>query len=289
MRFRDVALRRILLPSIVGAILISLFVPSVDLVAAPQQSDRGVDVDRALKNFPDASWYDEDTVEFVPPRLDEFHDNPLRTEAEAVKPTVEQAADWDFWPDWNFSGSQYGAELLSTLFYIFTTLLVIAIVALIVWFIVREFAPGLRRLPKLGDGDEIKIDPKKVVDLPFEAKPEMGNDPLAAVRRLMAGDNYDAAIIFLYGYMLLALDQHRHIYLQKGKTNRMYLRELTGAEMRRILELAILAFEDSFFGKHPLSKDRFMEVWQELDLFHACVRRGKTDVAPTAALTGAPA
>jgi hypothetical protein len=119
----------------------------------------------------------------------------------------------------------------------------------------------------------VEIDLARVEELPFEVR-AAALDPLSEAQRLMRSGNYDAAIVYLYGYMLLALDQTRKIHLQKGKTNRMYLRELSRVEkgtLRRIVESTMLAFEQVYFGKHSLSAEHFQLLWEQVDEFNRLV------------------
>ncbi|MCA9180349.1 MAG: hypothetical protein KDA51_02830, partial [Planctomycetales bacterium] len=90
-----------------------------------------------------------------------------------------------------------------------------------------------------------------------------------AAMRAMQAEDFDDAIAFLYGYLLLALDQSRLIHLQKGKTNRMYLLELGSlVPLRQNVEVAMLIFEASYFGKHRVTREQFLAVWQQLESFH---------------------
>ena len=58
------------------------------------------------------------------------------------------------------------------------------------------------------------------------------------------------------------------IRLTKGKTNRQYLREV-GARisLRQLVEQTMIAFEDAFFGRHPLDQTRFESCWFRLGEF----------------------
>ena len=125
----------------------------------------------------------------------------------------------------------------------------------------------------------IAIDPARVADLPFEAQIEM-QDPLAYARHLVSQGFYDEAILFLYGYMLLALDRAGKIVLHRGKTNRMYLHELVNEpRLRELLVPAMLAFEDVFFGRHRLEPQRFLKIWAQLDNFHRALAPAIADLA----------
>ncbi len=93
-------------------------------------------------------------------------------------------------------------------------------------------------------------------------------DFLDEARRHYEDGNFSEAILYLFSHELVALDTHRAIRLANGKTNRQYLRELrqrTG--LKSILEGTMIAFEDVFFGKKSLSRERFEECWRQLTAF----------------------
>jgi uncharacterized protein DUF4129 len=89
-----------------------------------------------------------------------------------------------------------------------------------------------------------------------------------ARRRYEAGD-YNLAIIYLFSYELLKLDQNQYLRLAKGKTNREYLRELADRpELRDIVARCLSPFEDVFFGSHDLDRARFEACWNDVDRFN---------------------
>jgi hypothetical protein len=58
------------------------------------------------------------------------------------------------------------------------------------------------------------------------------------------------------------------IRLKKGKTNRQYLRELSGRrELSNYYSDVMLPFEASFFGDHEVESHQFQACWDELDQF----------------------
>ena len=108
----------------------------------------------------------------------------------------------------------------------------------------------------------------RVEALPLKVRTPAG-DFLAEARRLFEAGQYSEAIIYLFSHELLALDKHHLIRLAKGKTNRQYLREVRQLHsIRTILETTMVAFEDAFFGRKALSRERFEQCWQELDELH---------------------
>lgn len=95
---------------------------------------------------------------------------------------------------------------------------------------------------------------------------------LAEAQRLMNAGRYNEAIVYLFSHELVQLDRHQLLRLARGKTNRQYLREIRQSyDLREILQQTMQAFEDSFFGDHAITRQRFQTCWNQLDRFHAAV------------------
>lgn len=99
-------------------------------------------------------------------------------------------------------------------------------------------------------------------------------DLLAEARRLAEQGDYARAIVFLYSHFLLRLDQGHKIRLAAGKTNRQYLRELSSTTIRNMLQTVMLAFEDAFFGKHRIPRQRFEACWAQLEPLNRAMGEG---------------
>jgi len=111
-------------------------------------------------------------------------------------------------------------------------------------------------------------DAARVEALPFAVRKPTG-DFLSEARRLYEAGDYSEAIIYLFSYELVELDRQHLIRLGKGKTNRQYLRELRGRPaLQAVLETTMIAFEDAFFGRKTLTRERFEVCWQRLDELH---------------------
>lgn len=94
------------------------------------------------------------------------------------------------------------------------------------------------------------------------------HDLLGEARRQYEAGNYDEAIIYLFSYELVELDRHQKLRLERGKTNRQYLREVRShANLANILRGTMYCFEDVFFGHHPLGRVEFEACWRRLDEF----------------------
>jgi hypothetical protein len=80
------------------------------------------------------------------------------------------------------------------------------------------------------------------------------------------------AIIYLFSYELVEMDKQQLIRLAKGKTNRQYLREIRRRpSLQSLVEQTMIAFEDVFFGDHPLPLTRFEACWRRLNEFEALI------------------
>lgn len=224
-----------------------------------------LDSTQALRSI-NGKWWNRETNSYNPPSANSTYDNPLRKDGRIAP---ESTSNWRF-PSVDFTW--FGAIWGYLLAIVLSLLLAVALI-LLGMHLVRSFRP-----PPETDylSAEIKIDPARIEELPFEAVQWVG-DPLAEARKLAQQGRFDEAIIYLYGYQLLALDQSRKIHLHKGKTNRMYLREIElFPQLREIVDLTMGKFEEVFFGKHSLSKQSFLEVWTKLDSFHAFIAQSNS-------------
>ncbi|MCA9121360.1 MAG: DUF4129 domain-containing protein [Planctomycetaceae bacterium] len=241
------------------------------LVASPSLSQELADDDavEAGRNALDGSvtfpWYDPET------------DGIRRLDAEAPKDLKNRGSKWERtiqakkartpWsmPDWLWT-------MLEVLGW---TLLVMALVA-VGYFLVRAFlvaesgyASGEAFAEgKLGSGDVDRVE-----NLPFQLDQPRAN-LLETARRLYEAGKFSEAIIYLYSHQLVELDKRQLIRLTKGKTNRQYLRELKRrSDLFASLQATMFAFEDVFFGNHPIDRSRFEACWNGLDAFHLSLER----------------
>ncbi len=233
-----------------------------------------VDSEKALKKI-NGNWFNSDTNTYRPPVLSKGLDDSIRQRGWLGKkkqpsPTNSRASSWS-WGNLGINGEAFGWIVFASLGFV----LLAGLIA-IAYYYFGDSIPVFRR--KLKKTESVKVDMAKVEDLPFEVQ-ATNDDPLAYAESLKLAGRYNEAVVYLYGYMLLALDQSRKIHLQKGKTNRMYLRELrTELPLQGIVNKTMLAFEDVFFGRYDIDRARFEILWQQKDEFHRLLR-------PTAELT----
>ena len=83
-------------------------------------------------------------------------------------------------------------------------------------------------------------------------------------QRLMQSAQYDQAIILLFAHQLLLLDRCGMLRLNRGKTNRKYIRETlaTNKHAANCLEATVASFERSYFGRHKITRSEFADTWR---------------------------
>ncbi len=122
----------------------------------------------------------------------------------------------------------------------------------------------------------------KVTDLPFELEHSAGSLLAQADVYRKQGD-YSKALIYLYSHLLMELDNASLIRLERGKTNRRYLRELSGhVPLKNYLTTTVRWFEAVFFGKHPIDLETFDSLRAKVPEFESKVRQAvnQAKVAP---------
>jgi hypothetical protein len=130
----------------------------------------------------------------------------------------------------------------------------------------------------------------KIQDLPFEIE-QTAMGLLGQAAKLRAAGDYSKAIVYLFSHVLVEMDAARCIRLTRGKTNRIYLRELRGREMlKSFTNQLVQAFEFAFFGKHQLSQESFEAIWQQLPVFEESLRHFEpgTPTESFSAIAGSP-
>lgn len=245
-------------------VIVCLTIFSFGALAVAQQVDP-IDVGKeALNELGSTSWYDADRDEYRIPQELQNDDVEGRKSNWLGKQQVWNANNpqtpnltW-----WSVFLSYFTPVLL------YGVLPMFLLIALL--FALQNVLPEpyrfLRKKVQASSGSSIDLE--RISDLPFtvDMKP---TDPLSEARRCMESGDFEKAIVYLFAYQLLQLESKQYITLQRGKTNRVYLRELRQrSELRAILESTVLAFEQVFFGRYPLDRSRFMSCWERLDDFH---------------------
>ncbi len=205
----------------------------------------------SLRRYRAYPWYDA--------KQDALH----RVDVAPPSDVGNRHSRWEAKPT-NWSFPVWVLQLLRTL--VWTLLAVglgVVVYQMIKVFLTRETAAAIRSsrraMAAVGNADRVE-------SLPFQlARPE--SDFLSEARRLYEAGRFSEAIIYLYSYQLLQLDELHVIRLARGKTNRQYLREVRRHPVRAILERTMVTFEDVFFGDHSIDRARFEMCWSDLDRF----------------------
>lgn len=115
--------------------------------------------------------------------------------------------------------------------------------------------------------DEEEEDKTRIENLPFQVK-RTGVNFLSEAQACYERGDYNDAIVYLYSHQLLELDRRHAIHLTKGKTNRQYLRELRERpSLQGMLEETVLVFEEAFFGRHTITREKFERCWERMPEF----------------------
>ena len=224
------------------------------------------DRDRAvIGRSTNSVWYDANDGTVHPTRrgktinVDDRHDS-------IAGPSNRTAPSWwtSFWRavgnfcSWIFSGWQ--------ILFLISLLVFLTIIGFIL------FRNGFRfqvLTSKSTDKTSLEKEKAKLMDLPFELEPTMFG-LLAQAERFRAAGDFSKAVIYLFSHALVEMDGARCIRLERGKTNRVYLRELRDRDqLRGFTSQLVMAFEYAFFGRHVLSQEAFEFIWQQVPAFDA--------------------
>ena len=220
-----------------------------------EDPDTAVDTGReALDSFWDYPWYDAE------------QDDVRRIRIKLPKPPRPQRTGTS-WGRWDFSWFKWVAYAA-----------IVALIGGIAVLLLRAYATRERGRAQTEQdraaADARRSDADRVESLPFHVAAAK-TDLLAEAQRLYEAGDYNGAIIYLYSHLLVQLDRHQAIRLTRGKTNRQYLWEVGPTKpLGRLLESAIVVFEEAFFGNHSISRRQCETCWNNLPEFHRLLERG---------------
>jgi hypothetical protein len=106
----------------------------------------------------------------------------------------------------------------------------------------------------------------RLADLPEGVRPGSGDPWAEALRRRAAGD-LAGAVVCLFAYQLLVLDQMGLIRLTPGRTARQYVQTIRDPRFLSSLELTLGLFEDVYYGRRMPSQQAFEAVWRSAQVF----------------------
>lgn len=227
----------------------------------------------------DSIWYDADTGEIVPVHVTPVTDDSMNRNSRWL-PQAKRVAKPAAPTNTGGGGTTgTGTGLFGTSLSIgnlFGWLLLIAIVAgaiALLLFAISKTEVDLTATKGRKSADLLKASDEQILErmkhLPAELRRTDVNLRSEA-ERLMNEGQFDQAIILLFGHQLLLLDRVGMLRLNRGKTNRRYVRETRRADpaTAKRLKATVVAFERSYFGSHPITAMQFERLWksnQELE------------------------
>ena len=261
--------RKTHLCTLVTLLLTLLLVGSGSILPAAETepaaySSKVSDKDKAvIGRSTNSVWFDADDGTVHPTR----NSKPINVEDRhdsIAGPVTRTTSTW-----WTSFWRTFG-DFISWIFRGWQILLIIGLLIFlsVVGFII--FRSGFRFrvvTSKSTDKSVLEREKAKLLDLPFEVEQTMFG-LLAQAERYRAAGDYSKAVIYLFSHALVEMDGARCIRLERGKTNRVYLRELGDRDqLRGFTNQLVVAFEYAFFGKHVLSQEAFERIWQQLPAF----------------------
>ena len=152
-------------------------------------------------------------------------------------------------------------------------LLIALIAGALIWMYLK-MEKNTRNSSKFEDYDQEEMIAERIKQLPFELKRNRPGNLSDQARQFAQQGNYSRAMMYLFSHVLLALDKNEFIKLKKGKTNRQYLNEIRRhSDISEYYTLVMIPFEDSFFGNHQISQQRFESCWSKLEGFESQVNQ----------------
>jgi hypothetical protein len=226
-----------------------------------------------------ADWDDQAAVDAARDSLDRRGDYPWYDPAADgiqrvdVRPPEDLASHRNSTWEWQEANAPTGGgglwQLIWGVLKVLSLGLIICLLLAVSAALARAFLRKEFR-PETGGGERgrDRTHEDRIESLPFQVDRNV-TDFLSEARRQYEAGQYGQAIVYLFSYQLVRLDQHRAIRLARGKTNRQYLSELRDQpNLRTALERTMVVFEEVFFGHHPLDRQGFELCWSSLDDFH---------------------
>lgn len=231
--------------------------------SAPTDQEQSIERGKqALNGYP---WYDAETDSFrrMEVKSAETPPPPTNVASTPTPPNLPKLPTGN----WSFLGS-----IMQVIPWLVLIALIVGLLYLFAKYYVRPptiQADKSKKTPQQTKKSEVE----RLQSLPFDVDRPV-DDLLAETQRQYEAGNFDAAIVYLYSFLLVELDRHHRIRLEKGKTNRQYLREVRPRpELRPALEETMVAFEEVFFGHHSIDRQRFESCWQMVPQFRASLAK----------------
>lgn len=259
-------LRHAVLIASILLVFMSSGLPTASGQTAPSSPGQSSPIDGAIS---DSIWYDADTG-IIPVELDPETNDSINRDSRWLpkpdrvkKPDKPNAASGTTGGGNGLFGS--GFTIGNVLGWLLLAIGLAATMAILVY-LLSQAEVDLAANPRRGMGNRGMSPDEQTIErmkhLPAELRRTDVNLRSEAERLMQAGQ-FDQAIILLFGHQLLLLDRVSMLRLNRGKTNRKYVRETRAADppAADILESTVVAFERSYFGRHEISASEFATLW----------------------------
>lgn len=234
-----------------------------------EEDQQAVDeVGEALRSQWSAKWYDAKEDELRPIR---FQQQP-----------AQKKTNSSFWNElWNWLDSFNVVSVFKFLAW----LLLFATIAALLYFLYQTLT-AKRTKADTEQQMPIRRGPQRaerIEELPVALNASEG-DFLDQADRLRRQGDLSGAIVRLFSYQLLQLDHAEYLRLVKGKTNRLYLRELRRnapgkQKLASIFADTIQLFEETYFGGRTPTQEAFEICWQASQGFQSLIETQEVQAA----------
>lgn len=268
-------------PGILVLVLIVLILSCDGSFALGQE----ISTSPTAKALESTDWYDAETGSIQPIRVQSREDDSANRQSRwlpsAKRVPRSSSASTNPANSPTFLNGILGSEftLMNIISWAILLLIVVVVAGWVAWLLGRSDF-GSSFLVTGGDAVGSENADRRLLErikhLPEELRRENIDYRLEA-ERLMKRKVYDQAIILLFAHQLLLLDQAAYVRLNRGKTNRQYVREtqsmsrVTAGWFKRVVGL----FEQSYFGRHPIADGEFKRCWIENELLETALLRQK--------------
>ncbi|MCC9603800.1 hypothetical protein LOC67_24885 [Stieleria sp. JC731] len=263
----------------------SLWQSSAQEAWAQEGADSASTTTEFKGKLPTTPWYDGQQEHLIPvqvtPRADDSINRASRWLPKPKSVSVKKDSTTKTTPLNPNNTGVFGSGF--TLGNLFGWVLLISIVLMIVGVVVYAIGRAETKLSG-NEKEDGKLDGKlpdqQTLERIKHLPPELRRTDVnlrSECERLMNQGEYDQAIILLLGHQLLLLDKYGLLRLARGKTNGKYVRETRSnhADCAQWLRQTADAFEHSYFGRHEIQDDVFVQLWnQNASLEQAALAHG---------------
>lgn len=230
-------------------------------------SDDGGLAKEVLKRGTSPTWFNAETGEWTYPEAHRAGTNEqsIASRDKYIYQPPPPTSTGTFWQDLFRGMADFFGEFIGIVAKLLLILAIVGIIAFLVMTFIKGTANPFDWRKSQATVNTLAVhDPAKIVDLPFSVEAPSG-DLLGQADAFRRNGDYARSIVYLFGHVLVELDSKGLIHLQRGKTNRMYLRELKhDSELTKYQQYLIQVFEAVFFGRYTITQEICDRCWDLL-------------------------